>query len=519
MSETASKTPDALARMRDDLRTPLTHILDCAQALQGHAEELGQEVFLPELYKIQSAGKNLLELLDELLGSWATMDDVDLPRLRFEIRGALNHVVGYVEMLQERAEELDQRSFLPDLEIMHAECGHLVASTRPPVRVAATRPSALADLRADAEKTAPANVVTKAGTLLVVDDNAPSRHALGRELQRQGYRIVHASSGPAAMERVREEAFDLILLDTVMPGMSGYEMLQWLKADARLRDTPVLMISAMNETESVVRCLVIGADDFIAKPFDPVLLNVRIGAALERARWRRRETIYQKQLGEEQMVSERLLHSIVPKPIAERLREGEDIIADALPAVTILFADLVSFTETLAGMSPMEMVGTLNEIFTAFDLLTEQHGVEKIRASGSIYMAAGGLHAPPGDHANAMMELALAMQREVAARRAVLQRPVHLRIGIHTGPVVAGVIGLHKFSYDLWGDTVEIAASMESYGEQDRIHVSAATYDLLRDHHRFEQRAVQIQGHGMMTTYLLAAAEAAVPRKKIGPSA
>lgn len=513
MSETATKATDALTKMRDDLRTPLTHILDCAQVLQGHAEELGQEVFLPELYKIQSAGKNLLELMDELLGSWATMDDVDLPRLRFEIRGALNHVVGYIEMLQERGEELDQRSFLPDLEIMHDGCRQLVAFTKPQPRRAAVRPMALVDLRTDAATPAPGDIGARAGTLLVVDDNAPSRNALGRELQRQGYRIVHASSGPAAMERVREEPFDVILLDTVMPGMSGYEMLQWLKADAKLRDTPVIMISAMNETESVVRCLVIGADDFIAKPFDAVLLNVRISAALERSRWRLREKIYQKQLEEEKVVSERLLHSIVPKPIATRLREGEDVIADALPAVTILFADLVSFTETLDGMTPTEMVSTLNEIFTAFDLLTEQHEVEKIRTFGSIYMAAGGLHASPGDHANAMMDLALAMQREVASRRAALKRPLHLRVGIHTGPVVAGVIGLHKFSYDLWGDTVEIAGCMESYGEQDRIHVSAATYDLLRDHHRFEQRAVQIQGHGMMTTYLLAAGAAAAPRK------
>jgi class 3 adenylate cyclase len=502
MSETAAKDRDVLGKMREDLRTPLTRILECAQALQGHAEELGQEVFLPELYKIQSAGKNLLELMNELLGSWATMEDVDLPRLRFEIRGALNHVVGYIEMLQERAEELDQRGFLPDLEIMHGECRLLVDLTRPPTRAEASRSRPLAVLHADSAPVRAEEVVSKAGTLLVVDDSAPSRNALGRELQRQGYRIVHASSGPAAMERVREEKFDLILLDTVMPGMSGYEMLQWLKADTCLRDTPVVMISAMNETESVVRCLVIGAEDYIAKPFDPVLLNIRIGATLERARWRQREQMYQRQLEEEKLVSERLLHSILPKPIARRLHDGEEVIADALPSVTILFADLVSVTETLAGMNPAGMVGVLNEIFTAFDLLTEQHAVEKIRTSGSTYMAAAGLHSLPGDHANAVMDLALAMQREVASRRASLQRPLHVRIGIHTGPVVAGVIGLHKFSYDLWGETVEIAGRMESHGQPDCIHVSAATYDLLHEGHRFEQRSVEMSERGMMTTYL-----------------
>jgi class 3 adenylate cyclase len=504
MSETTAKDPDVLGKMRADLRTPLAHILDCAQTLQGQAEELGQEVFLPELYKIQSAGKHLLELINELLGSWATMEDVDLPRLRFEIRGALNHVVGYIEMLQERAEELDQRGFLPDLEIMHKECRHLVDLTKPPARATASRPRPLADLYADAESVRPDEVVARAGTLLVVDDNNASRNALSRELQRQGYRIVLASSGPAAMERVREETFDLILLDTVMRSMSGYDMLQWLKADPSLRDTPVIMTSVMNETESVVRCLVIGAEDYIVKPVDPVVLNIRISAALERSRWRLRELLYQRQIEEEKLVGERLLHSIVPKPVADRLRQGEDLVADALPSVTILFADLVSFTENMGGTPPIEMVRSLNEIFTAFDLLTEQHGVEKVRTAGCTYLAAGGLHAPESDHANAVMELALAMQSDIASRSATTERPLHLRIGIHTGPVIAGIIGLHKFSYDLWGDTVEIASRMESYGAQDRIHVSAATYDLLDERYRFEQRAVQIPGHGMMTTYLQA---------------
>ncbi|MDR3403064.1 MAG: adenylate/guanylate cyclase domain-containing protein [Chthoniobacter sp.] len=510
MSDAETIAPDRLATLRHDLRTPTAHLLDHAQKLQAHAEDLGQEVFLPELYKIQSAGRHLLELVNELVGPWAaTIDDVDFPRLRFEIRGSLNHTVGYIEMLQERADELEQRSFLPDLETMLAQCRHLVEATKAPPPPAPAPPAPTASrLPGAATATAPSEEPPLAGTLLVVDDNVQSRNHLGRELQRQGYRVVHAGSGPAAMERLRADTFDLVLLDVIMPGMSGYEMLQWLKADAKLQDTPVIMISAMSETEHVVRCLVIGADDYITKPFEPVLLNIRIGACLERHRWRQKEQKIQQQLEEERTLSERLLLNILPPPVAARLRQGEDVIVDALPDVTLLFAEVLPFPSGAAGSTPAaatEMVGLLNDIFTAFDPLAQQWQVEKIKTHGHTYIAACGLTAPQPDHAYTVVDLALAMQRAVASLAAARQRPLHLRIGIHTGPVIAGLIGLHKFSYDLWGDTVQLASHLATTGTPDRIHVSAATERILRDRHRFEPREIDIPGLGMTTTYFLLA--------------
>jgi len=509
MSDAATPPPDLLATLRLQLRAPVAHLLEHAQKLQLLAEDLGQEVFLPELYKIQSAGKHLLDLVDELVGPWAaTLDDVDFPRLRFEIRGALNHTVGYIEMLQERADELEQRGFLPDLETMRAECRKLVDSTKAPVppAPAPSVPAATGRLPgAGASTPSEAEAPPMAGTLLVVDDNVQSRNHLGRELQRQGYRVVYAGSGPAAMERLRADTFDLVLLDVVMPGMSGYELLQWLKADARLQHLPVIMISAMSETESVVRCLVIGADDYIAKPFEPVLLNVRIGACLERHRWRHQEQKYLRQLEEERSLSERLLLNILPKPIVVRLRHGEDVIVDALPEVTILVARVMPFTSEADNMPAAEMVALLNEIFTAFDPLAQQWEVEKIKTHGHTYIAACGLFPPQPDHAYTVVDLALAMQRAVASMAATRQRPLHLRIGIHTGPVIAGLIGLHKFSYDLWGDTVHFATHLESTGTPDRIQVSAATQNLLRDRHHFEPHEIDLPGQGTTTTYFLLA--------------
>ena len=181
----------------------------------------------------------------------------------------------------------------------------------------------------------------------------------------------------------------------------------------------------------------------------------------------------------EQERSERLLLNVLPAPIAERLKAGEAVIADAFPEVTVLFADIVDFTRRSQRIGPAQVVATLNELFSAFDQLARRHGLEKIKTIGDAYMVAGGLPTPRPDHAEAMAEMALAMQTEVARRTDPSGQPLQVRIGIDTGPVEAGVIGTAKFSYDLWGDTVNTASRMESHGDGrlhpgDRAHLSAA---------------------------------------------
>ena len=202
--------------------------------------------------------------------------------------------------------------------------------------------------------------------------------------------------------------------------------------------------------------------------------------------------------------SERLLLNVLPAPIATRLEEQEDVIADAFPEVTVLFADLVDFTRRSQRSSPQQVVQVLDELFTAFDRLTRRHGLEKIKTIGDAYMVAGGLPEPRPDHAQAMADLALAMQIEVARRGDPNGRPLQVRIGIDTGPVVAGVIGTDKFSYDLWGDTVNTASRMESTGMPGCIQVTARTYQRLQAGYRFEQRGpIPVRGMGEMVTYFL----------------
>jgi class 3 adenylate cyclase len=209
-------------------------------------------------------------------------------------------------------------------------------------------------------------------------------------------------------------------------------------------------------------------------------------------------------LAAEQQRSERLLLNVLPAPIAERLKAGEAVIADAFPEVTVLFADLVDFTRSSRRSSPAQVVATLNELFSTFDRLAQHHGLEKIKTIGDAYMVAGGLPDPRPNHAQAVAELALAMREEVARRADPSGRPLAVRIGIDTGPVEAGVIGTSKFSYDLWGDTVNTASRMESHGVPGCIQVTARTYQRLQAGYRFQRRGpIPVRGMGEMVTYFL----------------
>lgn len=342
------------------------------------------------------------------------------------------------------------------------------------------------------------------GSVLVVDDNEVNRDLLARRLQRQGHAVTVAEDGLQALELMRSEPFDLVLLDIMMPQMNGYQVLENLKADEKLRYIPVIMISAVDDIDSIVRCIELGAEDYLSKPFNPVLLKARISACLEKKRLRDQEQAYLQELNEEQEKSERLLLNILPKAIAERLKQGETTIADSFSDVTVMFADLVGFTKLSSHLSPAELVELLNRIFSEFDKLADRYGLEKIKTIGDAYMVVGGLPTPTENHAEAIASMAIDIQAAIAKMRTKGDQPLSIRIGINTGPVEAGVIGTKKFTYDLWGDTVNIASRMESLGVPGGIQVTVATYERLRDKYLFEDRGVlQVKGKGDMMTYLL----------------
>ncbi|MBW3584974.1 MAG: MASE1 domain-containing protein [Cyanobacteria bacterium 0813] len=206
----------------------------------------------------------------------------------------------------------------------------------------------------------------------------------------------------------------------------------------------------------------------------------------------------------EQEKSDRLLLNVLPQAIADRLKQDQSIIADTFAEVTVLFADIVGFTQISSQISPPELVSLLNDIFSTFDRLAEKHGLEKIKTIGDAYMVVGGLPMPRSDHGEAIAQMALDMQQAITDFSDTHKQDFSIRIGIHSGPVVAGVIGIKKFIYDLWGDTVNTASRMESHGLPGCIHVTETTYQQLQEKYSFENRgAIEVKGKGLMTTYLL----------------
>jgi len=202
--------------------------------------------------------------------------------------------------------------------------------------------------------------------------------------------------------------------------------------------------------------------------------------------------------------SEKLLLNVLPSSIAERLKQKDEIIADGFGEVTILFADIVNFTKLSARISPQELVAMLNKIFSAFDHLALFYGLEKIKTIGDAYMVVGGLPLPREDHAEAIAEMALGMQEEMIRLRSEIGEELSIRIGINTGAVVAGVIGIQKFIYDIWGDAVNTASRMESHGVANRIQLTETTYQYLKGKYVCEEReAIEVKGKGKMKVYFL----------------
>jgi ligand-binding sensor domain-containing protein/class 3 adenylate cyclase len=207
---------------------------------------------------------------------------------------------------------------------------------------------------------------------------------------------------------------------------------------------------------------------------------------------------------EERMKSERLLLNVLPPAIAERLKSGVSIIADKFESVTVMFVDIVGFTKLSARISPEHLVEDLSMIFTSFDTLAAKYKLEKIKTIGDAYMVVGGLPEPMPNHTEAMAMMALELIQSIQEMMENLEDPITVRVGMHTGPVVAGVIGVQKFAYDLWGDTVNTASRMESSGEATKIHCTEDVYMALRETFRFEERGmIEVKGKGLMKTYFL----------------
>lgn len=390
-------------------------------------------------------------------------------------------------------------------------------------------------------------VATEPYTILIVDDTPANLGVVVESLEDSGFRVVVAEDGEEGLQRAEFVRPDLILLDVMMPGLSGFETCRRLKGQDSTRDIPVLFMTSLTDTENKVSGFSAGGVDYVTKPLEIEEVIARVNTHLSLHAMRRQleaqnrklqqeilerrqaeaalrasrdvigrqrdelQDLYDKVVAE-QKVSERLLLNLLPSPIAERLKARADlvtgripeVIADSFPQATVLFADIVRFTRFSAGMSPENLVAMLNEIFTDFDSIAEERGLEKIKTIGDAYMAAAGLPVPTVDHAARAAHMALDMMDAVARFNARTGYKLQLRMGLNSGAVVAGVIGKHKFIYDLWGDPVNIASRMESQGVAGRVQVTEITRRLLGDAFVLEDRGtIAVKGTGMLHTWFL----------------
>jgi len=308
-----------------------------------------------------------------------------------------------------------------------------------------------------------------AGHLLVVDDNEMNRDVLSRRLVKQGYTVAMARNGREAIEQMRAESFDLVLLDVMMPELNGYETLEQIKADPLLRHIPTIMVSAVDEIDSVVRCIELGAEDYLSKPFNPVLLKARIGAVLEKKRLRDQEQAHLRQIEVEKTRADDLLHVILPDGIVEELKATHTVKPRRHDGVAVMFCDIVGFTAYCDPREPEEVIGSLQQLIEIFEVIAYRNGLEKIKTIGDCFMATAGLLQPLENPVLNCVRCGLEMVSVAPDFTPMWQ----VRVGIHAGPVVAGVIGRQQYLFDVWGDTVNLAARIESAGVSNAVNISA----------------------------------------------
>jgi adenylate cyclase len=497
--------------LKHELRTPLNHIIGYCEMLMEQAQDESLDIFVADLHRIHSAGEQLLGVVDDLCDPVAHRK-MDEASMHHEIRTPLNQVIGYAEMLQEQAKALGHDSFASDLQKVHSAGRRLLdiivqnfASIE--LNSEAVRSEFIPFKRDQAfareptqEQDKVTGAATSTGCLLVVDDNELNRDMLKRRLERLGYDVSCAENGIEALKLVRTESFDLLLLDVIMPLMDGFEVLEQLKAEPRLRDIPVIVLSASDELDYVVKCIQKGAEDYLSKPFSPVLLQARISSCLERKRLRDQETLYLREIEEEKQRSDELLHVILPRDIAAELKATDAVKPRRFEKVGILFCDIVEFTAYSADRGPEEILSHLQILVEVFEQLCLKHDLEKIKTIGDSFMATAGLATRLDNPALNCVRCGLDM---VAAARQLPAR-WRVRVGIHVGPVIAGVVGHKKYQYDVWGDAVNTASRMEQAAVTGSVCVNKDTWTLIAE--RCSGRSlgrVELKGKGEQELFVV----------------
>jgi Response regulators consisting of a CheY-like receiver domain and a winged-helix DNA-binding domain len=327
--------------------------------------------------------------------------------------------------------------------------------------------------------------------ILIVDDQEDNLKVLSETLQEHGYYPLQAKSGERGLQIAAKARPDLILLDVMMPGMDGFETIAALKSEGATADIPVIFISALGQIEDKVRGFQSGAVDYVTKPFQKEEVLARVGTHVKLRQ-------AQAAVEAEAERSERLLLNILPRAVARALKDEGSSPPQLFPDATVLFSDLVGFTERAAKLEPQVLIDELNVLFTEFDAIMAKNGCERIKTIGDAYMAVCGMPEIRSDHAERMARAALEMRDFLARRNEGEALHWEMRIGLASGPVVAGIVGTTKYIYDVFGDTVNTASRMEGASEAMRVNLAESTYSRLGGSFRCAIReSAEIKGKGL----------------------
>ena len=473
---------EALAHLRHELRTPLNHIIGYSEMLLEDAAQSDPAALGPGLRQVHTDAQRLLTLINELLHTDAS--HIDLARLSAQLSAPLGSVMTTVEALKAQAARTGAQREMQDLERIA-----LAATTLQSAIANGVAPSVIGGSAGPAAGGLEAQV--DAGLILVVDDNSANREMLGRRLEREGHRVQLAESGRQALEVLRARRVDLVLLDVMMPQVDGYEVLRQLKADETLRNIPVLMISALDEIESVVRCIELGAEDYLPKPFDPVLLRARIGACLEKKRLRDREAHHLRELADwsrslEQRVAEQValverlgrLKRFFSPQLAELIVAGgaDDPLKTHRREVTVCFLDLRGFTAFAETAEPEEVMGVLREYHAEMGKLILEHEGTLERFTGDGMMIFFNDPVPVSNPGERAVRMALAMRERVVElidKWRKLGYELELSIGVAQGYATIGAIGFEgRWDYGAIGSVTNLAARLCGEAKPGQILVS-----------------------------------------------
>lgn len=514
----------SLAHVRHELRTPINAILGYSELI---LEEDPGPALEADLRKIRAAGSTLLGIVDRILNpaQLAGAIERDLQsyaeEVRVELRTPVNSVIGYAEMLLESEREGGRDAFLADLERIHTAAVTLLAHSDDIVAVALAVPGAegpagrgapalgastqLAQGVLEGMAAAPAPAARGpegAGTLLVVDDNDTGRDLLARQLAGYGYIVDTAANGEEALERLATTRFDLVLLDVIMPVMDGVETLKRLKADPSLRNVPVVMLSSLDETDAALRCLEMGAEEYLSKPVPSRLLQARIESNLLLRRLREHGRMLEERVREDAALLERFLGDAFPPAAAAAVSSG-NAYRQVIPQTAVLVCRLDPRDAPAGRGTPAEQLAAFSALCAAGEAQASALGLEAHAAHRDAFVVAvSGSGDAPGEPA-ALADLALALLDPVASPDSGSGAwPV--RAALHQGAAVAGVVGERRPRFDVWGEAVDTALALAAQAEPGSALVSPTAQSLLNGSHPLEAVGVrEVPGRGRMRLHAL----------------